>query len=178
MRVPLQKRLQKIDLIVSDVDGVLTDGKMIFDAKGEEQKVFCARDGFRIDVWLRSGKKMLWFTGRKSEGIIRRTRDVSVDLVFKTQVQGDLFAYIKKTYNLSPDRVLYIGDDWSDLYYMMRVGVSVTPKDASAENKKIADKITKVEGGRGVLAEAVELVMRAQGIWKKEIDQYYAKFIL
>lgn len=170
--------LKNVELIVSDVDGVLTDGKILFDSKGEEMKSFYARDAFRIEVWLRAGKKMMWFTGRKSEGVIRRAKELEVDLVLKKDIQGDLFKYIKEKYSLTPEQVLYVGDDWSDLFYMNNVGVSVSPSNGSKENRDVASIVTETPGGQGVLAEVIELVMKAQSLWDKAVSAYLAKFIL
>ncbi|MBI4160532.1 MAG: HAD hydrolase family protein [Candidatus Yanofskybacteria bacterium] len=172
------KKINGIELIVSDVDGVLTDGKIYLDAEGREFKIFNARDAFRVEIWLRAGKKMVWFTGRKSAGVIKRAGDLGVGLLFKQDIQGDLLAYIQEKYNVVPDKIMYLGDDWSDLYYMNRVGCAAAPASASGENKKIADLVTKAKGGDGVLAEVIEFIMRAQGIWKKEVDAYLEKFIL
>lgn len=174
----LDKKLKDIKIIVSDVDGVLTDGKIFFEANGKELKVFCARDGFRVEVWLRAGKKMVWFTGRRSVGIIRRAKELGVDLIFKADLEGGLFEYLKDKYQVNPKQVLYLGDDWSDLYYMSRSGFSIAPANASAENRELADLVTRARGGEGVLAEVVELVMRAQKIWKKAVGAYQEKFIL
>jgi len=173
-----KEKLKKIKLIVSDVDGVLTDGKIFLDTRGEEMKVFNARDAFRIEVWLKSGHKMVWFTGRKSAGVIRRAKDLGVDLVFKADLRDGLFNYLKQKYQITPGQVLYVGDDWSDLYYMDNVGVAVTPANGSAENKKVSDTITKAKGGEGVLAEVIELTMRAQGTWDQIVGTYRQKFIL
>ncbi len=178
MSKSILNQLKKIKLIVSDVDGVLTGGKIYLDAAGEEMKVFCARDAFRVEVWFRSGGKMIWFTGRKSAGVIKRAGDLGVDLLFKQDIQGDLLTYIQEKYNVAPNKILYLGDDWSDLYYMNRVSCAAAPANASAENKKIADLVTKANGGAGVLAEVIERVMRSQGIWDREVNAYLEKFIL
>lgn len=172
------ERLKDIRLIVSDVDGVLTTGAISFDSSGKEIKTFHVKDSFRITIWLRSGNRMLWFTGRKSPGVVVRAKEVEVDLVFKQAIHDGLFAYVKEKYGVDKQQVLYVGDDWSDLYYMSNFGVSVAPQNATEENKKVADIITKTRGGEGVLSEIVETVMRAQGTWQKHVDQYLKKFIL
>jgi len=174
----INKRLKNIRLIVSDVDGVLTDGKICFDADGKEIKTFHVKDSFRTTIWLESGKSVLWFTGRKAVGTITRAKELGVDLVFKEDVKTGLFEYIKEKYRLEPEEVIYIGDDWNDLYYMQHFGLSATPADAQKENKKIADIITKTNGGYGVLAEIIETLMRAQNSWLPAVEKYLKKFIL
>ncbi len=170
--------LANIKLIISDVDGVLTDGKIYLDSSGGEIKVFTNRDALRIDIWLRNGGKMLWFTGRKSEAVKRRVSELNVDLIFKEDVIGDFLSQISKKYSLKPEEMAYVGDDWNDIYYMSRVGLSVAPASASKENRAMANIVTKACGGAGVIAEIIEILMRKQGTWDKHVVAYKEKFIL
>jgi len=181
MNKKLIKKLKNIKLIVSDVDGVLTDGRIRLAGSREEIKIFNNRDGMRIDIWLRDGLRMLWFTGRKSDAVIRRTRELKVDLLFKDDLYRLKTTFLNlmfKRYKVSPEQILYIGDDWGDIYLMTQVGVSVAPKNGSMENKKIADIITKVNGGDGVLAEVIEIVMKTKGSWHKHVKEYFKKYLI
>ncbi len=169
--------LKKIRVIVSDVDGVLTDGviRLVGD---DELKAFCGKDAPRIASWLRAGGKMTLFTARKCTAVERRAQELKIDLLYKPDLKEskrDLFDVVREKYDASPEEILYMGDDWSDLHYQKRCGVAVVPADGSDENKKLAHIVTKALGGQGVAAEAIELVMRAQGTWDTHVEKYLAE---
>jgi 3-deoxy-D-manno-octulosonate 8-phosphate phosphatase (KDO 8-P phosphatase) len=175
----LQKRLKKIRLIASDVDGVLTDGRIRLVGE-EELKVFNGKEAMKIEMVIRSGIPVVWVTGRKCAAVIRRGRELGVPIIFKKELQAkklSLAEDFKKTYGVSKDEVLYVGDDWGDLFLMTRFGMSAAPQDASKENKKVADIITKKKGGEGVLAEVIEKVMRVQNTWNKYLKEYTEHFL-
>jgi len=178
----LKTKLKKIKLIVSDVDGVLTDGKVYLTGISEELKAFNTRDALRMEIALRSGLKIVWFTGRKCKTVVRRSKEIAggIKLLFKAELYKKNINFLDmmvKEYNIKPIEILYIGDDWNDLYIMKQVGVAVTPHNGSAENKKIAHIITRVNGGNGVMAEVLEIIMREKGTWKKYTKEYISKFI-
>lgn len=166
----MRQRLQKIRCIVSDVDGVLTDGRIYLDNSGEEIKVFCAKDAPRIVAARRSGLVIILFTGRKGGAVLKRAEELGTPIFFKADMGGgSLLDLVYEKYGFSPEEILYIGDDWNDLYYMTRVGVAVAPGDATSENKEAAHIVTEALGGKGAVSETIELVMRAQGTWERAI---------
>lgn len=178
----VELRLKKIKLIVCDVDGVLTDGRIYLTGGPEEIKVFNSKDAMRLEVALKSGLYVIWFTGRKCAAVIQRSKEIigGLKLIFKSDVyeaKSSLLKIVEKDFAVKSEEILYIGDDWNDLHLMGAVGVSATPRNGSTENKKIADIITKVDGGDGVAAEIVEKVMRAKGTWKKYVEEYTSQFI-
>lgn len=176
----LTKKLKSVKLIISDVDGVLTEDKIYLPGDGEEIKVFNPKDALRIEAAQRSGLKIIWITGRKARATIKRSRELNVPLIFKQDVaksKTPLLDTLKKKYHVNPKEMLYIGDDWGDLFLMKRVGVSATPKNGSPENKAIAHIVSSRNGGDGVAAEIIEIVMRTNGTWEKYIKEYVAKFI-
>ena|SRR3989344_519515 len=165
-------------MIVSDVDGVLTDGRIYLLGR-EEIKVFSVRDASPMEIAREAGLKFLLITSRKGEAVVKRAAELKTDLVFKTDIKeagGDLVSYIKDHYGVSSEEVLYVGDDWSDLYAMKQFGISATPQNATPENKKIADIIADTKGGEGVVRELIEKVMRAQGTWGKYLADYQDSF--
>lgn len=169
----MKERLQRIRCIVSDVDGVLTEGKIYLDENGKEIKVFCAKDAPRIVAAIQSGLVVILFTGRKGGAVSKRAEGLGTLIFFKADMAGaSLLDLIHEKYGFSPEEILYIGDDWNDLYYMMRVGVAVTPGDATLENKEVAHIVTTALGGQGVASEAIELVMRAQDTWEAAISYH------
>ncbi len=174
--------LRKIKVVVSDVDGVLTDGKIYLSGSSEEMKAFCTRDALRMEAAMRSGLKIVWFTGRKCRAVIKRSTEIQggIYLLFKAELfekKINLLDLLVKKYSVKPEEILYIGDDWNDLNIMINVGVSVTPRDGSYENKNIATIITKAKGGEGVMAEVLERVMKAKGTWNKYVKSYVSEFI-
>lgn len=169
----LKKKLAKIKLIISDVDGVLTDGK-IYLSRSDEIKAFSVKDGTRINAALRSGIKVFFITGRECRAVIRRSKEFKgVRLFFKERI-GErptlLLEKIKKEEKISSSEILYIGDDLNDLYIMSRVGVSVVPRDGASENKRVADIITQAKGGEGVVGEVIEMVMKEQKKWSDYVN--------
>ena len=167
--ISIKNKLKKIRLIVSDVDGVLTDG-MIRLVGDEEMKVFNGKDAMRIDMLIRSGIPLVWVTGRKCKAVIERSKELNVHLIFKKDLHDKKISLVKelnKIFGTSQEEALYIGDDWGDLFLMKQFGLSATPRNGSKENKKIADIITDAEGGNGVMAELIEKVMRWQLFFKK-----------
>ncbi len=168
-------KLKKIKLIISDVDGVITDGRIHL-LGDKEIKVFSVRDASPIEMALRAGLKFLLFTSRKSDSIIKRAQELNVDLAFKGDVKaqgGDLPAFVKERYGVTPEEVLYVGDDWSDLHSMTLFGLSATPGDGAPENKAIATIVTSAKAGEGVLREVIEMVMKAQETWDKFLVEYH-----
>lgn len=174
----MEEKLKKIKLIVSDVDGVLTDGKIYLVGK-EEMKAFSVRDASPMEVARQAGIRFLFITSRKCDAVIKRAEELKTDLVFKMDVKaagGDLISYLKTKYSVSPEEVLYVGDDWSDLFSMKTFGVSATPANGTPENKAIALIVTKANGGEGVLRELIEIVLRAQGVWEKYLAFFTESF--
>jgi 3-deoxy-D-manno-octulosonate 8-phosphate phosphatase (KDO 8-P phosphatase) len=175
----LQNKLKRIKLIASDVDGVLTDGKIRL-VGDEELKVFNGKEAMKIEMLIRSGIPLVWVTGRKCAAVTRRSKELGVDLLFKKDLQEkgiSLPKELEKTYKVKPEEVMYVGDDWGDLFLMQQFGLSATPNDGSIENRKIAKIVTKANGGEGVLAELIEVVMKAQKTWNKYLDEYTAHFL-
>lgn len=169
--------LKAIKVIVFDVDGVLTDGKIYLINDEEELKSFCARDLPRIRAFIGSGGKVILFTGRKVPAVIRRVRELKADILFKGDLKEkkvSLFEELERRYGVRAKEVLYVGDDWNDLAFMKQAGIAVTPENGSPENKEIAHIITQAKGGEGVAAEIIELVMRAQETWVRAIEYYLA----
>jgi 3-deoxy-D-manno-octulosonate 8-phosphate phosphatase (KDO 8-P phosphatase) len=173
----LEEKLKKVKIIVSDVDGVLTDGGLYLSGQEEEIKVFYSKDAPRTVIARSSGLKILLVTARECQAVVRRANEMKVDLIFKGQLKEKKFLdVVKEKYGLEPEEIAYLGDDWSDMHLMKQVGVAITPQDGSSENKEIADIITDARGGRGVMAEAVEKIMRAQGTWEKYKTEFFAEF--
>jgi len=172
-KMTLPRRCQPIEAIVLDVDGVLTDGGIIYTDRGEEIKAFHVRDGSGLKFWQQAGKKAAIITGRRSEIVVRR----ALELGLKPVVQGvdDKLAALEKMlkdWKLTPDAICYIGDDLLDLAPMREVGLAVAVADACPEAIEDAHYVTAARGGRGAVREAIELIMKSQGVWDDLVTQY------
>ena len=152
--------IKKIKLVISDVDGVLTDGGMYYSVKGDIQKKFHARDGMGISILKRNGIPTVIITKEKNEIVKKWTSKMNVDKLFQgIQKKELLIPKLCVLYNLKEENIAYIGDDVNDLEIMKIVGFAVTPKDGNSEVKKIASHISKINGGEGVLREICDLLI-------------------
>lgn len=173
----LQRRLREIRLLVSDVDGVLTDGG-IYLGKNEELKRYDSRDGSAVKYLMRAGLEFALITGRRSASVERRATELGVEHV----IQGALkklpaFQELLEQLNLKPHQAVYIGDDLLDLPPMRAAGVGVAVSDAAADVRKHADYITEKSGGRAAVREVVELILNAQGKWAQVVKAYLEQTI-
>lgn len=168
----LRESLLRIKLIVSDVDGVLTDGSITLDSNEGEIKTFCAKDAPRIAAGRKFGVGFVMVSGRDSPAVHARAKDLGVEFICKKQIPGveEFWSHLREKYDVAPEEVLYIGDDWNDLPYMASAGVAVTPKDGRPENRSAADIVTATSGGRGVVSEIIERLLRVQDKWQAAID--------
>ena len=169
----LSDRCQAIELILTDVDGVLTDGGVIFDNRGIESKRFHIRDGLGIKLWQRAGGKFGIVTGRSSHVVELRAAELGIDLV--RQGADDKLAVaqdICRELNLKLEQVCYVGDDLPDLLLVRQVGLGVAVGDACAELRAAAHQVTVSTGGAGAIREVVELILKAQQRWTELIRPY------
>ena len=164
---------QKIELILTDVDGVLTDGTIIFDNQGIETKHFFARDGFGIALWHRAGHRFGILTSRTSHIVQVRADELGIEIVrqgFEDKLPVAL--EILGQSGLSAEQVCYIGDDLPDLPVMTMAGLGVAVSDAAVDVRNGADYVTKAGGGRGAVRETIELILRLQRRWENLIQRY------
>lgn len=166
-------RIARVTLLLLDVDGVLTDGSVVYTDAGEELKRFHVRDGAGIKLWLAAGHRAAIVSGRKSPAVERRAAELGVAPVL--QGQGDklaaLAAVLAET-GVPPDRVCAIGDDLPDLPVMAAVGLAVAVADACPEVRAAAHRVTMTLGGHGAVREAIEWLLKEQGRWAGLIARY------
>ncbi len=169
----MEDRAKKIQLLIMDVDGVLTDGRIILDDNGNELKFFNVKDGHGIVLIHRIGVKTAIITGRQSKVVEARARELSIPYVYQ-KVYDKLKVYeeLKEKLSIGDAEVAYIGDDVVDIPIMRRVGFAVSVADAHDEVKKVAHYITSKPGGRGAVREVVELIIKAKGLWDKVMERY------
>ena len=169
----LLERARKARLLIMDVDGVLTDGRIIQDGHGHELKVFDVKDGHGIVMAHRAKLRTALISGRESETITRRAEELGIELVFqKIWNKLEVYEKILVDTELTHDEVVYIGDDLIDIPLLRRVGLAVAVADAVDEVKAAAHLITQRPGGQGAVREVIELILRAQGHWDSLIERY------
>lgn len=174
MNLPsLLERARKIRLLIMDVDGVLTDGRIIQDSQGHELKVFDVKDGHGIVMAHRAKLKTALISGRESDTITRRAQELGIELVFqKTWNKLAVYEEILRETQLTHEEVAYVGDDLIDIPLLRRVGLAVAVADAVEEVKATAHLITQRAGGQGAVREVIELILRAQGVWDALVERY------
>jgi 3-deoxy-D-manno-octulosonate 8-phosphate phosphatase (KDO 8-P phosphatase) len=171
----LRRKLEPIRLLVLDVDGVLTDGTLTYTSLGEEVKRFSARDGFGLRALIECEVMVGIITGRSSDALTARCRDLGLtdDLVF--QGSRDKTADLDRmlaSLGLADHQMAAMGDDLPDLPMLDRAGFSFCPADAAPEVAAICDHVCGKNGGRGAVREAAELVLKAQGKWTALVEGF------
>jgi len=167
----------RIQLLLMDVDGTLTDGKIHFapDAQGHmtETKAFDAQDGMALR-WLAWHKiKTGVISGRDSAATVERARQVEMTYVFQGHVEKiPILDQIIADSGLNAKEIAYVGDDLTDVVIMRRVGLAIATANARPEVKSVAHYVTSVPGGSGAVREAAELILRAKGLWKEILEKY------
>lgn len=159
-----------IRCILSDVDGVLTDGRIIYDSAGNETKRFHVRDGLGIKVWMQSGGHFGIITARTSPMVDRRAAELGI--AHTSQGRRDKWPAamdMMSAMGVTTDEVCYIGDDLPDLDVMQNVALAVAPADAARDVRDAATWVLQQRGGDGVMRELIERLMRATGRWPKPI---------
>ncbi len=171
----LGERCERIELILSDVDGVLTDGGVIFDNQGIETKQFYIRDGLAIKLWRQAGYRFGLVTGRNSQIVKRRADELGIDIV-RQGIDDKLpvVVAIAADLGLATEQICYIGDDLPDAPAIRAVGLGVAPADAADEVRRAAHYTTSLTGGRGVVRETVELILKNKNRWDDLIKKYVA----
>ncbi len=164
---------KRIKAVFFDVDGVLTNGQIIYGSNGLETKQFNVKDGFMARLLLESGYVVGALTGRASEAVMRRCAELSLTFCEQgAKHKWPVFCRLCQEHGLAPHEVAYIGDDWPDLQVLLGCGLPVCPADACAEVRSRCLLVTKAGGGAGVLREAGEYVLKARQQWAPLLERY------
>ena len=173
-RLKLLKKIKKIELVLLDVDGVMTDEGIYYDDTGMQYKKFNAKDGFGIKMAVDAGIKFALVTGKKSEMVDIRAGKLGIHRTYQGVMQKHLLLdQIRKDFNISEDRIAFVADDIFDIGLLKKVGVGVAVKNASKEVKAAADYITRRRGGKGGVRDFLEYLLKKKKLWKKSIQIYY-----
>ncbi|WAK04221.1 3-deoxy-manno-octulosonate-8-phosphatase KdsC [Methylobacter sp. YRD-M1] len=172
MQAVLEKA-KKLKLLILDVDGVLTDGKLFFDNEGNEYKAFHSRDGHGIKLLRQTGVEVAVISGRKSNSVALRMKNLGIEYVYQGH-ENKIAAFneiIEKS-GIMPDQAAHVGDDLLDLPIMTRVGLAIAVDDANFVVKQHADWCTTLPGGHGAVREVCDLIMQAQGRFEDVVNAY------
>ena len=156
----VKKKRSKIKLVITDVDGVLTDGGMYYSKNGEILKKFNTRDGMGVELLRNNKIPVVIITGEKSQIVLNRAKKLLIkDVFIGIKKKELLLPKICKKYKIKKNNVVYIGDDINDLNIMQQVGFSASPKDGISIVKKKSNYVCKVKGGEGVLREVADMII-------------------
>ncbi|MEA3489735.1 MAG: HAD-IIIA family hydrolase [Candidatus Omnitrophota bacterium] len=169
------ERAKKIKLLILDVDGVLTDGRIIYGNYGDEIKNFDVNDGLGIYLLKKAGIKCVVLTAKASPVVTKRARELRIDKVYHNfHYKIDALRKMRRKFRIKSDEeICFIGDDLIDIPVLKRAGLSVCPPNAMEEVKPFTHFITGASGGRGAVREVCELIMKAQGAWEDVTSRYF-----
>jgi 3-deoxy-D-manno-octulosonate 8-phosphate phosphatase (KDO 8-P phosphatase) len=173
MSMTVKQRAKKIRMLILDIDGVMTDGRIIYDSRGNELKCFNVLDGMGLALLNQTGIKVALISAKGSPAVKRRAREIGAVEVKENSIDKlTAFRQILKRHDLSARDICFIGDDLLDLPLMKRAGLSVAVPGACPEVKRAARYLTKKEGGKGAVREVIEIILRAQNKWRKLVGKY------
>ena len=163
-----------IKLIVTDVDGTLTDSGSYYDCNGNELKKFSTKDGVGFVAAKKAGIKIMILTGRECEATTRRMKELKADYVVQNQNnKKDFLIEFMRTNDLEKNNIAYIGDDVNDIPAMSVCGFKACPQDSSKEVLKYVDYVSPIEGGYGAVRDVIEYILTKNKIWNSIIEQCY-----
>jgi 3-deoxy-D-manno-octulosonate 8-phosphate phosphatase (KDO 8-P phosphatase) len=171
------RRARHIRLVLTDCDGVLTDGSLHYSSDGARERgeinVFHIHDGLGLRLARSAGLKIGLISGRVSLPVAERARELGIDHVYQgVACKLEVYERIREAEKLSDAQIAYLGDDLPDLPPLRRAGLAIAVADAVSEVRQSAHVITQRRGGRGAVREAVELILKAQGQWEKILARY------
>lgn len=171
----MSKDLSQIKLLLLDVDGVLTDGRITYDNNGVETKSFDVKDGHGLKLVQRAGISVGIITGRSSDVVALRARELGIGIVHQGATDKLVpYAEVLELLGLTDEQVAYVGDDVVDLPILRRVGFSATVADAVDDVKPLVDYVAKRPGGRGAVREICDILLKQTGTWETVTARYFA----
>jgi 3-deoxy-D-manno-octulosonate 8-phosphate phosphatase (KDO 8-P phosphatase) len=171
----LDERCARIEMLVVDVDGVLTDGHIVYSDRGEEIKAFHVRDGSGLKFWMQVGRRTGIITGRSSPIVARRAQELGIHSVVQgAEDKRTAFQQMLVEQQLESAQVCYVGDDLPDVPILKHSGLAVAVADACDEAKAAAHHVTRTAGGGGAVREVIELILRVQRRWTEVLARHGA----
>lgn len=169
----IQRMAKKVRLLLLDVDGVLTDGRIVYDSDGRDMKFFDVHDGLGVYLLKKAGIPTVIVTAKASDSITPRARDMRIEHVYSdVHPKSQVLEEITRAYRVAAEEICFIGDDLVDLSLLSRVGFPVAVRNAQALIKKRAAYITSNHGGRGAVREVADLILKSQRKWDTALRDY------
>lgn len=169
----LKERIDRVRLLLMDVDGVLTDGTIIYSDGGAETKLFHVKDGLGLRLLMDAGIKAGIITGRSSDALLRRCRNLGIDLVFHgIGNKAAALEKIARETGFTYDQMAFIGDDLPDIPAMKQVGLPVAVADAAGEVRETALIVTEAKGGKGAVRELCETILKSKDAWNRVTERF------
>ncbi len=166
-------KLKHIKLLLLDVDGVLTDGGIVYSDNGTETKVFNVKDGLGVKLLMEAGIHLGIITGRRSNALFSRCKELGIGLICDGVTdKADALNRVLDRTGFSAEQVACMGDDLPDLGMMKRAGFSIAVADAHVTLRENADMITSAKGGHGAVREACEAILKAKGLWENILERF------
>lgn len=167
------EKAKRVKLLILDIDGVMTDGRIIYSIYGDELKFFDVQDGFGITLLSAAGIKSAIITAKKSRIVKLRAKDMKVAKTYQGFIDKLIpFNRILKTFRIAPEEICFIGDDLIDVPVLKRVGFAVAVPNAVDEVKEAACYVTSKTGGRGAVREICDLILKSQNKWDLATAKY------
>ena len=168
-----KNKAKKIKLLLLDVDGVLTDGRIIYDSKGNDLKLFDVHDGLGVYALRKMGIKTILITAKGSKATKPRARDMKIEKVYENIIpKTKVYEKILRQYKLKDENICFVGDDLLDIGILKRAGLPITVPNACLEVRKQSVYVTEKRGGRGAVREIAELILKSQDKWNKILAIY------
>lgn len=168
------ERAKKIKLLLLDVDGVLTDGRIIRTSRGDEIKNFDVNDGLGIILLKRTHVKCVILTAKASKVVMIRAKELKIDKVYQDfHYKGEALEKILKKFQVAHEEVCFIGDDVIDIPVLKKVGLAVAPPNAMDEVKEVVHLMTEKRGGHGAVREVCDLILKSHGTWSEVTTRYF-----
>ncbi len=169
----LQELAEHIELLVLDVDGVLTDGRIVYGSDGSDMKFFNVLDGMGVSLMAKAGLKVAFMSAKASKVIRRRAESCKVGIVLEdVSNKGEAIRSLSDELNVSLDKIAFVGDDLVDIRAMKLVGFPIAVANAVDEVKQRAKYITEKQGGFGAVREVCELILKAKGLWQGLVEEF------
>jgi len=166
-------KLKRIKLLLLDVDGVLTDGSIIYNDNGAETKIFNVKDGLGIRLLMEAGIKVGIVTGRSSKTLYHRCKNLGISLIFDgVHEKTSVLELISEQTGLQAEEIAFVGDDLLDLSLLKSVGFSIAVADAHETIIENVDMTTSKKGGDGAVREVCEAILKAQGFWNRILENF------
>lgn len=170
------EKAKNIRILLLDVDGVLTDGTLLYTSNGEECKAFNTLDGFGITLLRDAGVETGIITARKSSMVERRATELKMAHIYQgARKKSEPFKEIQKKTGCKPFEIAYMGDDWLDLPLLKQVGLAITPANGDNEVKKLVHYVTPKDGGHGAVRDVCNLILQAKGLLDKLLNEYQTR---